>query len=235
MSTSKLPDNEVHQFWERCIWPRVLTQSEREVVYKALFTREHGPGEFVCQRNEIADSWIGVIRGFLRVQDTSADGKPVMFTGVATGGWIGEGSLLKVEQRKYEIAATRPTTTLHLPRDTFAWLLDRSVPFNHFMLSHLNERLSQFIATVKFDRLLEPTARVARGIASLFHPVLYPNTDATLQISQEEIGWMVGVSRQRVNAALHELEAAQLIKTGYGYINVLDRQRLSRFPNNLPG
>ena len=216
MSSGKPPARDIAAFWERCIWPRVLTQCERETAYKALYTREHGQGEFVCQRNEIADSWIGVIEGFLRVQDTSADGKPVMFTGVAAGGWIGEGSLLKVEQRKYEIAATRPTVTLHLPRDTFAWLLDRSVPFNHFMLSHLNERLSQFIATVKFDRLLEPTGRVARGIASLFHPVLYPNTDATLQISQEEIGWMVGVSRQRVNVALHELEAAQLIKTGYG-------------------
>ena len=64
--------------------------------------------------------------------------------------------------------------------------------------------------------------------------MLYPNTDATLQISQEEIGWMVGVSRQRVNVALHELEAAQLIKTGYGCINVLDRQRLSRYPANQP-
>ncbi|WP_431509068.1 Crp/Fnr family transcriptional regulator [Variovorax sp. DAIF25] len=235
MSSGKTPARDIAAFWERCIWPRVLTQCERETAYKTLYTREHGQGEFVCQRNEIADSWIGVIEGFLRVQDTSADGKPVMFTGVAAGGWIGEGSLLKVEQRKYEIAATRPTVTLHLPRDTFAWLLDRSVPFNHFMLSHLNERLSQFIATVKFDRLLEPTGRVARGIASLFHPVLYPNTDATLQISQEEIGWMVGVSRQRVNVALHELEAAQLIKTGYGYINVLDRQRLSRYPTNQPG
>ncbi len=77
----------------------MLTQSERDAAFKALYIREHDQGHFVCQRNEIADSWIGVIRGFLRVQDTSADGKPVMFTGVAAGGWIGEGSLLKIEQR----------------------------------------------------------------------------------------------------------------------------------------
>ena len=119
---------------------------------------------------------------------------------------------------------------MHLPRGTFSWLLERSIPFNHFMLSHLNERLGQFIAMVKFDRLLEPTARVARGISSLFHPVLYPNTDSTLHINQEEIGLLVGVSRQRVNTALNELASAGLIQRGYGYITVTDRQALARYP-----
>lgn len=221
---------DLHIFFERCVWPRALTQAERSVAFDALYVREHDAHSYVCRRNEIADSWVGVLEGFLRVQDTTADGKLIMFTGVAPGGWIGEGSLLKPEQRKYEIVATRPTVTVHLPREVFGSLLERSIPFNHFMLSHLNERLGQFIAMVKFDRMLEPTARVARGIASLFHPVLYPNTDPTLNINQEEIGWLVGVSRPRVNVALHELEAAGLIQRGYNFIVVLDRQGLARFP-----
>lgn len=219
---------DLNLFFERCVWPRSLTQAEQATAFDALYARTHEAHAYVCQRNEIADSWVGVMEGFLRVQDTTADGKVIMFTGVAPGGWIGEGSLLKPEPRKYEIIATRPTVTVHLPRKTFGWLLQRSIPFNHFMMSHLNERLGQFIATVKFDRMLEPTARVARGISSLFHPVLYPNTDATLSINQEEIGWLVGVSRSRVNTALNELETAGLIQRGYGFIVVLDRQRLAR-------
>ena len=71
---------------------------------------------------------------------------------------------------------------------------------------------------------------MARGISSLFHPVLYPNSDSTLHVSQEEIGWLVGVSRPRVNIAMTELESAGLIKRGYGFIVVLDRQALARFP-----
>jgi CRP/FNR family cyclic AMP-dependent transcriptional regulator len=217
-------------FFERCIWPRALTQAERATAFDALYARHHDAHSYVCHRNEIADSWVGVMEGFLRVQDTTPEGNLIMFTGVAAGGWIGEGSLLKPERRKYEIVATRPTMTVHLPRETFGWLLERSIPFNHFMLSHLNERLGQFIGMVKFDRMLGPTARVARGISSLFHPVLYPNTDSTLQINQEEIGWLVGVSRPRVNIALNELEAAGLIQRGYGFIVVMDRQALARYP-----
>ena len=220
---------DLNLFFERCVWPRSLTQAEQTTAFDALYVRKHEAHAYVCQRNEIADSWVGVMEGFLRVQDTTADGKVIMFTGVAPGGWIGEGSLLKPEHRKYEIIATRPTVTVHLPRKTFGWLLERSIPFNHFMMSHLNERLGQFIAMVKFDRMLEPTARVARGISSLFHPVLYPNTDSTLNINQEEIGWLVGVSRSRVNTALNELEAAGLIQRGYGFIVVLDRQGMARY------
>jgi len=215
---------------ERCAWPQTLTESERITAGEGLYVRIHETHSYVCKRNELAESWVGVMEGFLRVQDTTPDGKLVMFTAVAPGGWIGEGSLLKSERRKYEIIATRPTVTVHLRRETFEWLVKRSLSFNHFMLSHLNERLGQFIAMVMFDRLLQPTARVARGIASLFHSVLYPNTDATLHISQEEIGWLCGVSRSRVNIALGELEARGLLHTGYGYIVVVDRQALARYP-----
>ncbi|GHC95493.1 Crp/Fnr family transcriptional regulator [Pseudorhodoferax aquiterrae] len=222
---------ELAAFFARCSWPRALTQAERDLAFEALYVRRHEAHSYVCQRDEIADSWVGVMEGFLSVQDTTLEGKLVMYTGVAPGGWFGEGSLLKPEQRKYEAMATRPTVTVHLPRKTFGWLLEHSIPFNHFMLSHLNERLGQFIAMVKFDRLLEPTARAARGIAGLFHPVLYPNTDATLRINQEELGWLVGVSRQRVNTALTELEAAGLIRRGYGHLVVMDRQGLSRYPS----
>jgi CRP/FNR family cyclic AMP-dependent transcriptional regulator len=48
-----------------------------------------------------------------------------------------------------------------MPRTTFLWLLDSSIPFNRFLLTQLNERLGQFIALVEYDRMLEPDARVA--------------------------------------------------------------------------
>jgi CRP/FNR family cyclic AMP-dependent transcriptional regulator len=221
--------SEASAFLERCVWPKVLSQSDREAAYAVLTEQSYVAGAIVCERQELAKSWIGVVDGFLRVQDTTLNGRRVMFTGVAKGGWIGEGSLLKIEKRKYEIVATRATRTVQLPRSTFLWLLDHSIPFNHFLLDHLNERLGQFIATMKFDRLLEPTPRVARGIASLFHPVLYPNTEPTLRVSQEELAWMVGVSRQRVNVAMRQLEEEGIVQNGYSSITVLDLQRLARY------
>jgi DNA-binding GntR family transcriptional regulator len=47
-----------------------------------------------------------------------------------------------------------------------------------------------------------------------------------VQISQEEIGYLAGVSRQRVNQALHALESSGLLKVEYGGIRILDLEGL---------
>ena len=61
-----------------------------------------------------------------------------------------------------------------MPRATFDRLLDTSIAFNRFLLNQLNERLAQFIAMLEYERLLDPEARVARCLAWLFNPFLYP-------------------------------------------------------------
>ena len=93
----------------------------------------------------------------------------------------------------------------------------------------LNERLGQFIGMVEFDRMLDVDTRVARCLAALYNTHLYPGTDMLLQISQEEIGYLSGASRQRANQALQVLEKAGLLKVDYGGIQILDLDGLRRF------
>jgi CRP/FNR family cyclic AMP-dependent transcriptional regulator len=50
-----------------------------------------------------------------------------------------------------------------------------------------------------------------------------------LQVSQEEIGYLTGVSRQRVNRTLRTLERAGFLIAEYGSVTVLDLDRLRRF------
>ena len=82
---------------------------------------------------------------------------------------------------------------------------------------------------IENDRLLEPDARVARALAQLYNPLLYPGTASFLQLSQEEIGLLSGVSRQRANQALQVLEKAGLVTVEYGGVRVLDVAGLKRF------
>ena len=50
-----------------------------------------------------------------------------------------------------------------------------------------------------------------------------------LQISQEEIGFLSGTSRQRANQALQVLETEGLLKLEYGSIRILDLDGLRKF------
>jgi CRP-like cAMP-binding protein len=167
--------------------------------------------------------------GLIKVSVGNADGKLASLTGVPAGGWIGEGSLLKRETRKYDVVALRDSTIAKLPSATFEWLLDSSIPFNRFLLQQLNERVAQFIGKAESDRLHQPEARVARCLAELFNPILYPGMGMRLEITQEEIGFLARVSRQRVNQALQLLESINLVKVAYGSVEVLDLKGLRRY------
>src|SRR5438105_856074 len=114
-------------------------------------------------------------------------------------------------------------------RATFAWLRKSSIPFNQFLLNQLNERLAYFIGMLENERSRGPDSRVAQCLASLFNPQLSPGTERTLHISQEEIGHLSGLSRQRVNHALHVLEKRSLLRVEHVGITVTDLPGLRSF------
>ena len=69
----------------------------------------------------------------------------------------------------------------------------------------------------------------ARCLAELFNPVLYPGMGMRLAITQEEIGYLARVSRQRVNQALHALGQQGLLRVEYGAVEVLDLRGLRHY------
>jgi len=201
-----------------------MARVEAEVVERFV-----PAGGYVCHKGDQVDHWIGVIDGLLKMSSDSPEGKTVTFTGVLTGGWFGEGSVLKTEPRRYDVIALRDSRLAFMPRATFNWLLDNSIPFNRFLLLQLNERLGVFISLVEYDRMLDTDARVARCLAALFNSYLNPSQQRQLQISQEEIGYLCSTSRQRANQALQVLERARLLRVDYGSITILDIDGLRSF------
>jgi CRP/FNR family cyclic AMP-dependent transcriptional regulator len=137
----------------------------------------------------------------------------------SNGGWLGEGSVLKGELRPYGVVALRDSRIALMP---FHYLVANSLGFCHFMIDQLNARLGQFIALAESYRMQDISSRVASCLAELFNPQLNPRTNPVLQISQEEIGRLAGISRQLAHRALHELEDAGLLHIRYGSIDVLN-------------
>ncbi|MBB5393373.1 MULTISPECIES: Crp/Fnr family transcriptional regulator [unclassified Herbaspirillum] len=214
----------------KSIWAQALTEAQLARVEAEVSSRKIAAGGYVCRKGDPVTHWIGVHEGLLKMSSVSPEGKTVSFAGMANGGWLGEGSLLKDEPRKYDVVALRESELLYMPKATYIWLLDNSIPFNRFLVTQLNERLALFISLVEYDRMLEPDARVARCLAALFNPYLNPGIGLNLQISQEEVGNLSGTSRQRANQALQVLEKAGLLKVDYGSITINDLDGLRQFP-----
>ena len=203
-------------------WLPALTPGEREKACDDLIVTETLVGETICRIGKPANYWFGLVDGLLKMSNDDSQGPVITFTGVAPGGWFGEGTVLKREVYRYNIQALRKSVVAGLPVDTFHWLLDHSIGFNRFVMNQLNERLGQFIAAREIDRMNTPELRVARNLASLFNPVLYPGVGEVLRITQQELAYLVGLSRQRVNEALAALESRRLIRVEYGGLRVLN-------------
>ncbi len=213
----------------RTSWAEALSGEDFARARDGIMERLVPDGGYVCRKGEPVDHWHGVIEGLVKMSSDWATGKTASFTGIAAGGWFGEGSMLKTEPRRYDVIALRDSRIACMRRETFHWLLDNSIAFNRFIINQLNERLGLFIGLLESERLLDMDARVARTMAALFHPVLQPGMESRIAISQEEIGYLAGISRQRVNRALRLLEDAGFLTTEYGGITVLDLDGLRRF------
>ncbi len=203
-------------------WLRALAPGERERALGALQVGDARVGDYVCRVGRPVTYWLGVVEGLLKMSSDDASGQTMTFTGLPPGGWFGEGTALKREPYRYNIQALRASVIAGLPVDTFHWLLDHSIGFNRFVMNQLNERLGQFIAAREIDRMTNPDLRVARSLAALFNAVLYPGVGEVLRITQQEMAYLVGLSRQRVNEALAALQAQGMIAVEYGGLRVLD-------------
>ena len=203
-------------------WLNLLLPAERDLAVAALRVGDASAGDYVCRVGRPVTYWFGVVEGLLKMSTDNAEGATMTFTGVPPGGWFGEGTALKSEPYRYNIQALRKSVVAGLPIETFHWLLDHSIGFNRFVMNQLNERLGQFIAAREIDRLNNPDVRVARSLAALFNPTLYPGVGEVLRITQQELAYLVGLSRQRVNEALTALQAQGAIRVEYGGLRVLD-------------
>ena len=210
-------------------WLALLSTADRADAVASIQVGNADAGDRVCRFGAAPTYWFGVIDGLLKMSNVNQEGAQITYTGVPPGAWFGEGTLLKREPYRYNIEALRRSTVAGLPIEVFWRLLERSIPFNRFVMNQLNERLGQFIAAREIDRLTHPDARVARSLAALFHPVLYPGVGQLLRITQQELAWLVGLSRQRVNQALATLASRGVIRIEYGGLRVLDLERLRRW------
>ncbi|MBI0329684.1 Crp/Fnr family transcriptional regulator [Burkholderia plantarii] len=210
----------------RCGWFRALAPEHQARVLADARAEWREAGETVARRHAPSGDWIGVHDGLVKLAIHNAQGRGCTLSGVPSGGWFGEGSVIKRELRKYDVIAIRRSLMLFVPSDTFHALLDTSLPFTGFVIRQLNNRMGEFIASIQNARLLDVDARVAQALAQLMNPDLYPDTGATLPISQEELAMLVGVSRQRINPSLRQLEREGLLRIAYNEIAVTDLARL---------
>ncbi|MFP5486080.1 MAG: Crp/Fnr family transcriptional regulator [Gammaproteobacteria bacterium] len=179
-------------------------------------------GEVMLPAGTAVQGWHAVLSGLVMLRSPSSNARTSAFIGIPDGEWFGEGSALKPEPRKYDVVALRPTQMLCLPLSLFATLHETSLAFNQFLVQHLNLRLGQAMTIIEAGRMRSPEHRVALYLSRIFW-----RSTRRLNLTQEELGQLAGLSRQTVNRVLHSLEAAGIVSLDFGRVAIVDDEALS--------
>lgn len=200
--------------------PAALQERLRDEV----FAVQGDKGAVMMPAGSAVEGWHAVLSGLVMLQSPASKGRASAFIGVPDGEWFGEGSAMKPEPRKYNVVALRPTTLLCLPLPLFATLRESSLAFNQFLVQHLNMRLGQAMTIIEAGRTQSPEHRVALYLSRLFW-----RSTRRLNLTQDELGQLVGLSRQTVNRVLRTLEALGIVSLDFGKVAIVDDEALGAY------
>lgn len=143
------------------------------------------------------------------------------------GDSYGELALLANRPRAVDAIARHSTTMRFIPARAFFGLIEINPQAMQSMLGALARQLQELLDQIAGIRRGTSVARTAGLLANLA-PGNWP-TETRIEISQQEVADLQGMTRATANKALAALETRGLIKRGYGKIEVLrlDELRLA--------
>ena len=210
-------------------WSRELNEREIEIARAGIVEKSYRANEFIFMRGDDFEYWTGVVTGLARMGIVSRGGKAASFAGLTAGAWFGEGTVLKNEPRRYDVVALRDTAS------------GDDGP-QHLLLAVREQRRVQPFPGRAAQRASRPVYRAARTwphagcdrapraldrLAVQSHSLSGPH--AHLEITQEEIGALSGISRQNANQCLKRLEKEGLLRLEYGGVTIVDLERLRHY------
>lgn len=221
------PQNSVRGFLHAQAWFGTLPPEHQEQIAAQVVVLLAKRGQTVMEADVLTQGWYGVLRGLVRISAPPAAGRRADFLGVAAGEWFGEGAALKNEVRRYEVVALRDTEMLCLPSTAFHQLQASSLAFNQSLVACLNLRVSQAMAVIQAGRTRSPEQRIALSLSRLFW-----GRTRQLDLTQDELASLAGLSRQTANRVLNALQERGVISLSMNRIKILDDAALTQLLNS---
>ncbi|WP_234641173.1 Crp/Fnr family transcriptional regulator [Delftia tsuruhatensis] len=199
--------------------------------------RALGAGDWLFRRGDPACGLYAVARGALSISGTAACGeqaRTALLALVEPPMWLGEIALLDGAQRTHDAQAATASIVLHVPQAPLRdWLAAHPAHWQPLALL-LTDKLRICLEALEEQTLLPAPQRLARRLVRMAEGFDQWQPDGQgrqrwrreLDVSQEQLARMLGLSRQTTNQILQELQQAGCLQLRRGKLEVLDRQGL---------
>lgn len=195
-------------------------------------------GTLLHARGAEADGFYTIASGAVRFTRTTADGHATTIAVLDAPNWFGEISLFDGLPRTHDAHASGRTVVMFHSKTDFKRLLARHPAIYERFAKILSLRLRATFDLVEEAAVAPLSQRLARRLLELAHlrpSALNAATNARgrdVPLTQEELGQLLGKSRQSISKFLHQWEQNGLIQTKYGRISIKqpDALRKLAFP-----
>lgn len=174
-----------------------LTQvslTAQQAITQSVYVKNLRKGQFLHRRADEAIGYYGVVSGRLRISAENRDGKALTLTFMQAGEWFGEISLVDGVARTHDCEALEACEILVIPKHSFETHLLNDVRSLRHITEHICQRLRGVLNLVEQMSIQSLHERLARRLLDLAQ-----QQGNQLNINQQELAHMMGVSRQSIS------------------------------------
>lgn len=204
-----------------------LPQAELDELARHAEWRSLPAHKIVVQQGSRSLEMYAVLRGRLKVQREAEDGREATLGLLEPGDVFGELAMLDGEPRTATVVTLEPCELLTLRHDVVVGFLENHPKVMRQLILLLCQRLRSTDSLVQDTLFLSLPQRLGKMLKSL---ALEHGDEGRidLKFTQQEIGSLVGASRESINKQLNAWEKENWISMEDGHIRVLA-------PMKLPG
>ena len=184
-------------------------------------TRRLPAGQTLFVKGDPGDALYGVRRGQIRIETGTSAGERLTIEVFGAGDLFGEIAVLDGRPRTADAVAQEDAELFVLPRADFLKTLESDGRLAIRIIELLCARLRSTNERTEEMMFLPLSVRLARRLDTLVQ-----DFGAEVQITQDELAGLVGVTRESVNRQLQEWRASGIVTLGRGRI-LVDRERLA--------
>lgn len=203
----------------------------KELLLSRIRLMHFDKNETIYSAGDAPGGPYGLVRGAIRIELWVSDNGSHVAHLAAPGFWVGEISALRRRPRAVSVTAATDCMLAHLPLAQFdALALDPDFIRRFAELSADNTALA--LEVIRDLLTPEMGSRVASKLQTLVRYQRQSSSNEvaarSISVTQGDLAMMCGISRKCLNYHLARLQRDGIVVTGYGVIQVLDRERLSR-------
>lgn len=209
-------------------WIKQLPQTIQQRFFAAMADTEFSVGETLYAQGELAHAAYFLYQGRVQLGTTSASGKEILFSVHGAGELVGETALIENGNRMYSAVATEAGRMGVISANDFNQLRHEFAVFNDAVTSALLHMLHNLVLQINQTALWSLDKRVAFALLRHHQP-----DDGKITLSQEDLGHLLGVTRQSVHRAVKLLHELNLVHTQNRRLFVLDSGALRLYYKTL--